>query len=60
MEMIFLNTIKTIDLWTEQNENHIECFSGAFVDGFENGNIPFDTSKSNKAQVSIAVYIPFL
>ena len=45
MEMIFLNTIKTIDLWTEQNENHIECFSGAFVDGFENGNIPFDTYK---------------
>lgn len=43
--MIFLNTIKTIDLWTEQNENHIECFSGAFVDGFENGNIPFDTYK---------------
>ena len=45
MEMIFLNTIKTIDLWTEQNENHIECFSGAFVDGFENGDIPFDTYK---------------
>ena len=40
-----MNTIKTIDLWTEQNENHIECFSGAFVDGFENGNIPFDTYK---------------
>lgn len=45
MEMVFLNTIKTIDLWTEQNENHIECFSGAFVDGLENGNIPFDTYK---------------
>lgn len=40
-----MNTIKTIDLWTEQNENHIECFSGAFVDGFENGNVPFDTYK---------------
>lgn len=40
-----MNIIKAIDLWTEQNENHIECFSGAFVDGFENGNIPFDTYK---------------
>ena len=40
-----MNTIKTIDLWTEQNENHIECFSGAFVDGFENGNVPFDAYK---------------
>ncbi len=40
-----MNTIKTVDLWTEQNENHIECFSGAFVDGFENGDIPFDTYK---------------
>lgn len=45
MEVIFLNTIKTIDLWTEQNENHIECFSGAFVDGFENSNVPFDSYK---------------
>lgn len=43
--MIFLNVIKTIDLWTEQSDNHIECFSGAFVDGFENGNIPFDSYK---------------
>lgn len=40
-----MNTIKAIDLWTEQNDNHIECFSGAFVDGFEDGNIPFDTYK---------------
>lgn len=40
-----MNTIKTIDLWTEQNENHIECFKGAFVDGFENDDIPFDTYK---------------
>ena len=43
--MIFLNVIKTIDLWTEQSDNHIECFGGAFVDGFENGNIPFDSYK---------------
>ncbi len=45
MEMIFLNVIETIDLWTEQNDNHLECFSGAFVDGFENGSIPFDSYK---------------
>lgn len=30
-----MNIIRTIDLWTEQNPNHIECFSGAFVDGFD-------------------------
>ncbi len=37
--------IRTIDLWTEQKMNHVECFCGAFVDGFENGNIPFDSYK---------------
>lgn len=40
-----MNLVRTIDLWTEQNPNHMECFSGAFVDGFENGNIPFDRYK---------------
>ncbi len=30
--MILVKFIRTIDLWTEQNPNHIECFSGAFVD----------------------------
>ncbi len=30
-----MNIIRTIDLWTEQNPNHIECFSGAFVDGLK-------------------------
>ena len=40
-----MNIIRTIDLWTEQNENHIECFKGAFIDGFENKDIPFDTFK---------------
>ncbi len=30
-----MNIIKTIDLWTEQNPNYIECFSGAFVDGLK-------------------------
>lgn len=44
-EMILVKFIRTIDLWTEQNPNHIECFSGAFVDGFENGNIPFNSYK---------------
>lgn len=40
-----MNTIKTIDLWTEQHNNHYECFNGAFVDGFENNKVPFDTYK---------------
>ena len=40
-----MNIIRTIDLWTEQNPNHIECFSGAFVDGFENENVPFNSYK---------------
>ena len=37
--------VKTIDLWTEQYKNHYECFNGAFVDGFENGKIPFNKYK---------------
>ena len=37
--------IKTIDLWTEQCKNHYECFNGAFVDGFENNNVPFNKYK---------------
>lgn len=28
-----MNFIQTIDLWTEQRDNHYECFNGAFVDG---------------------------
>ncbi len=40
-----MNIIKTVDLWTEQYENHYECFNGAFVDGFENNQIPFDEYK---------------
>lgn len=40
-----MNNIETIDLWTEQYDNHYECFNGAFIDGFDNGNIPFDTYK---------------
>ena len=28
---IMMKTIKTIDLWTEQHENHYECFNGPFV-----------------------------
>ena len=37
--------IKTIDLESDQFKNHYECFNGAFVDGFENNNIPFDRYK---------------
>lgn len=40
-----MNIIKTIDLWTEQHDNHYECFNGAFIDGFENDKIPFDSYK---------------
>jgi hypothetical protein len=40
-----MNIIKTIDLWTEQHDNHYECFNGAFVDGFENNKIPFNEYK---------------
>lgn len=40
-----MKCINTIDLWTEQHENHYECFNGAFVDGFENNKIPFNEYK---------------
>ena len=40
-----MKIIKSIDLWTEQYENHYECFNGAFVDGFENNKIAFDEYK---------------
>lgn len=40
-----MNIIRTIDLWTEQYINHYECFNGAFADGFEGENIPFDKYK---------------
>ena len=40
-----MEIIKTIDLWTEQYDNHYECFNGAFIDGFENNKIPFNKYK---------------
>lgn len=40
-----MKIIRTIDLWTEPNDNQYECFNGAFVDGFENNRIPFDKYK---------------
>lgn len=40
-----MDIIRTIDLWTEPSSNNIECFSGAFIDGFENNSIPFDEYK---------------
>ena len=40
-----MKIINTIDLWTEQHDNHYECFNGAFVDGFEDDKVPFDTYK---------------
>ena len=43
-----MNIVKTIDLWTEQYDNHYECFNGAFIDGFENNKIPFNRYKIAK------------
>ena len=43
-----MNIIRTIDLWTEKDTNHYECFNGAFVDGFENNKKPFDEYKTIK------------
>lgn len=40
-----MNIIRTIDLWTEPNPNNTECFCGAFIDGFDSGEIPFDSYK---------------
>lgn len=40
-----MKIVKSIYLWTEQHENHYECFNGAFVDGFENYKIAFDEYK---------------
>ena len=34
-----MKIVKSIDLWTEQHENHYECFNGGFIDGFENNII---------------------
>lgn len=40
-----MKLLNTIDLWTEQHDNHYECFNGAFVDGFEDNKIAFDEYK---------------
>lgn len=59
--MIRENTkiIQSIDLWTEQYENHYECFNGAFVDGFEDNKIVFDEYKIIKnCNCIITVSIP--
>ncbi len=37
--------IRTIDLWTEQYKNQLECFYGAFIDGFEKNTKPFSKYK---------------
>ena len=41
----FMKIIRSIDLWTEQKDNQAECFNGAFIDGFEKDEIPFDSYK---------------
>ncbi len=40
-----MKTINSIDLWTEQHDNHYECFNGAFIDGFEGEKMPFNKYK---------------
>lgn len=40
-----MDIIKSIDLWTEQYKNQYECFNAAFVDGFENNKVAFDSYK---------------
>ena len=40
-----MTIIKTIDLWTEYPKNPYEVINGAFVDGFSDGKIPFDSYK---------------
>lgn len=40
-----MRIINSIDLWTEQNKNHYECFNGAFVDGFDKNIKPFNKYK---------------
>ena len=35
-------TINSIDLWTERNDNQLECLEGAFIDGFDKG-IPYNS-----------------
>ena len=40
-----MSIIKTIDLQTEQHDNHYECFNVALIDGFEDDKIPFDNYK---------------
>lgn len=40
-----MKNYKTLDLWTEQHRNQFELFNGCFLDGFANGEIPFDKYK---------------
>lgn len=40
-----MTEINTIDLWTERHSDDYECLNGAFVDGFEKNNVPFDEYK---------------
>ena len=40
-----MKVIRSIDLWTEQKDNQDECFKGAFIDGFLDDEIPFDSYK---------------
>ena len=40
-----MEIIRTIDLWTEQHDDHYECFNGAFTDGVRDDSAPFDSYK---------------
>ncbi len=55
-----MKTIKTIDLQTEQHENHYECFNEVFVDGFENNKIPFDEYKIIKNCIVLLMLVKMI
>lgn len=40
-----MEVIRTIDLWTEQFNNHQDIFNGAFVDGLESDETSYDEYK---------------
>lgn len=40
-----METIKTIDLWTEPSENYMELYTGAFSDGWAGDKKPYDSYK---------------
>lgn len=40
-----MQEINTIDLWTEPEDNYLDCFYGAFIDGVKDNYLPYDSFK---------------